>query len=138
MMALSVKMLQQCRQESESAIHYNTLLPLVLSKKLATEEEISDDCYWTCEEQRNILDIIIAKGVASAFVSVLKGKDKHLDHECLGKILEKEMEQLSKSPNPQPRGQITVCSPTTYIAMTNNHLVYCYKGGRCTEQQTRK
>ena len=134
MMALSAKykkILQQCRQEIESAIHYNTLLPIVLSKKLATEEEISDDCYWTCEEQRNILDIIIAKEVASTFVSVLKGKDKHLDHEC--SLLEKEMEQLSKFPNPQPHRQRMVFSPTTYIAMTNNHVVYCYKGGRYTK-----
>ena len=52
-MALSAKykkILQQCRQELVSVIHPNILLPLVLSKKLDTEEEISDDCYCTCEE----------------------------------------------------------------------------------------
>ena len=100
-MALSAKykkILQQCRQELVSVIHPNILLPLVLSKKLDTEEEISDDCFCTCEEQRNILDIIIAKGVASAFVSVLKKKDKHLGHECLAKLLKKEMEKFPNSP----------------------------------------
>ena len=116
-----------------SVIHPNILLPLVLSNKLDTEEEISDDCYCTCEEQRNILDIIIAKRVASAFVSVLKKKDKHLGHECLAKILEKEMKKLSKFSSPQPHEQRKVSSTTTIM-----HVVYYSTGGRCTEQQTRK
>ena len=116
-MALSAKcqkMLQQCRQENVSAIHQYALLPLALSKHLITEEEISDDCYCICKEQRNLLDITAKKG-AIAFVSVVKEKDKHLGHESLAKTLEKEKERLSKFPSLQTHRHNGVCTATIHV-----------------------
>ena len=69
-MALSAKhhkILQQHRQDIVSTINPNTLLPLLLSKKLVTEEEfreISADNGRIPEGQRNskLLDIVAKKG----------------------------------------------------------------------------
>lgn len=111
------KILQQHRQEIVSTIHPNTLLPLLLNKKLVTEEEfreISDDFGRLSDGQRNgkLLDIVAKKGANAfdLFVSALKEEDKHLGHESLAKTLEEQKEKLSRHPNPQPRGQRRVCS----------------------------
>ena len=113
------KILQQRRQDIVSTIHPNTLLPLLLSKKLVTQEEfreISDDYGRIPEGQRNskLLDIVAKKGASAfdLFVSALKEEDKHLGHESLAKTLEEEKEKVSKFPSPQPRGQKRVCSTT--------------------------
>ena len=113
------KILQQRRQDIVSTIHPNTLLPLLLSKKLVTEEEfreISDDHGRIPEGQRNskLLDIVAKKGASAfdLFVSALKEEDKHLGHESLAKTLEEEKEKVSKYPNPQPRVQRRVCTTT--------------------------
>ena len=117
------KILQQRRQDIVSTIHPNTLLPLLLNKKLVTEEEfreISDDYGRIPEGQRNskLLDIIAKKGASAfdLFISALKEEDKHLGHESLAKTLEEEKEKVSKFPGPQPCGQRRVCSTT----MTRN------------------
>ena len=119
-MALSAKhhkILQQHRQDIVSTINPNTLLPLLLSKKLVTEEEfreISADNGRIPEGQRNskLLDIVAKKGESAfdLFVSALKEEDKHLGHESLAKTLEEEKEKVSKPPITQPRGQRRVCS----------------------------
>ena len=84
------KILQQHRQEIVSTIHSNTLLPLLLTKKLVTEEEfheISDDCGCLSDGQRNgkLLDIVAKKGELAfdLLVSALKEEEKHLGHESL-------------------------------------------------------
>ena len=107
------KILQQHRQEIVSTIHPNTLLPLLLSKKLVTDEEfheISDDCSRLSDGQRNgkLLDIVAKKGAHAfdLFVSALKEEEKHLGHESLAKILE---EEKAKLPKPSSRGQRRVC-----------------------------
>ena len=110
------KILQQRRQDIVSTIQPNTLLPLLLSKKLVTEEEfkeISDDCGRISEGQRNgkLLDIVAKKGANAfdLFVTALKEEDKHLGHESLAKTLEEEKVKLSNYPSPQPREHRRVC-----------------------------
>ena len=122
------KILQQHRQEIVSTIHPHTLLPVLLSKKLVTEEEfreISDDFGRLSDGQRNgkLLDIVAKKGAHAfdLFVSALKEEEKHLGHESLAKTLEEEKEKVSRQPNPQPRGQRRVCS-TVFVA-TYIHFV---------------
>lgn len=113
-MALSPKyhkILHQHRQEIVSTIHPNTLLPLLLRKKLVTEAEfheiVSDSHGRLSDGQRNgkLLDIIVRKGADAfdLFVAALKEEDKHLGHEYLAKTLEEEKEKVSLQPNPQPR-----------------------------------
>ena len=99
------KILQQHRQEIVSTIHPSTLLPLLLRKKLVTEEEfreISDDLGRLSDGQRNgkLLDIVAKKGAHAfdLFVSALKEEEKHLGHESLAKKLEEE-KQSSPSRN---------------------------------------
>ena len=111
------KILQQRRQEIVSTIQPNTLLPVLLSRKLVTEEEfreISDDLGRLSDGQRNgkLLDIVAKKGANAfdLFISALKEEDKHLGHESLAKTLEEEKEKLSKHPNPQFHGHRRVCS----------------------------
>ena len=98
------KILQQHRQEIVSTIQANTLLPLLLNKKLVTQEEfreISDDPGRITDGQRNgkLLDIVVKKGANAfdLFVSALKEEDKHLGHESLAKTLEEEKAKLSKA-----------------------------------------
>ena len=131
------KILQQRRQDIVSTIHPNTLLPLLLSKKLVTDEEfreISDDHGRIPEGQRNskLLDIVAKKGANAfdLFVSALKEEDKHLGHESLAKTLEEEKEKVSKYPSPQPRGQRRVCS--TNVAKNSYCISFNYSKKRIT------
>ena len=104
-MALSAshhKILQQHRQEIVSTIQPNTLLPLLLNKKLVTEEEfreISDDFGRLSDGQRNgkLLDIVAKKGANAfdLFISALKEEDKHLGHESLAKTLEEKASSIN-------------------------------------------
>ena len=110
------KILQQHRQEIVSTIHPNTLLPVLLSKKLVTEEEfreISDDFGRLSDGQRNgkLLDIVAKKGANAfdLFVTALKEEEKHLGHESLAKRLEKEKERVSHQPTSQLHGHRRVC-----------------------------
>ena len=110
------KILQQHRQEIVSTIHPNTLLPVLLSKKLVTEEEfreISDDFGRLSDGQRNgkLLDIVAKKGANAfdLFVTALKEEEKHLGHESLAKRLEKEKERVFQQPTSQLHGHRRVC-----------------------------
>ena len=110
------KILQQHRQEIVSTIHPNTLLPVLLSKKLVTDEEfreVSDDFGRLSDGQRNgkLLDIVAKKGADAfdLFVSALKEEEKHLVHESLAKRLENEKEKVSQQPTHQLHGHRRVC-----------------------------
>ena len=130
------KILQQHRQEIVSTIHPNTLLPVLLSKKLVTEEEfreISDDFGRISDGQRNakLLDIVAKKGAHAfdLFVSALKEEEKHLGHESLAKTLQEEKEKVSRQPNPQPRGQRRVCSIYYFNYIASSILCNDIAGG---------